>query len=479
MSDTPGLLERISAFRQRLEQIQHLDGPVPPEDNKIVVAGPTLRVTSRMLSDGEISLPSHLTAHARRLVERGRDLIVQLRNFGEEPLLGGPPPIVPEVDPSRLDPLVQCYRETVAMTEASLRLVQCFPDTPSVQLRLCEGLEAILEQVEQRLQSLHEVVTRRNEEINRIDTLAGLLNAINDGKDLTLDPFLRLSQLVWQEATIEPLRFPTASPNDTQACPKARTYAPPARFIAAHSLATAQVVARLIREDPTWEADPRTPILAALLHDVGMLRVPVDILAQSRTLTAEQRRSIEAHPRASAEMVLNQLPNTGRVIEAVAQHHERLGGNGYPDGLKGDQIATLARLLAVADIYAALVSPRPYRPALDPRSALTDTLMLAEKGHLDPRMAEKLLVLSFYPNGSVVELADGSLAVVVANHLGYHRHAGPARPVLGILTDPSGTLLATPRYVDLAASETGNIVRSVPDEQRRALLGRRYPNLAQ
>src|SRR5439155_20453691 len=115
--------------------------------------------------------------------------------------------------------------------------------------------------------------------------------------------------------------------------------------------------------------------------------------------------------------------------------HERLAGPGYPDGLIDAQILPLARLLAVCDAYAAACCWRPHRPARDTRTALTDVLLLAEQGVLDRHFAERLLQLSFYPVGSAVELADGSIGVVVAVPAGRRDLSAPARPVVALVVD--------------------------------------------
>ena len=154
-------------------------------------------------------------------------------------------------------------------------------------------------------------------------------------------------------------------------------------------------------------------VLAALLHDVGMLRVGPDVLADSGPLDIERRREVEAHARAGAEIIADRLPTFAGLAEVASGHHERPDGTGYPLGLNGDQVSPLARLIAAADVYAAMCSARPHRPALDPRTALADTMLAADRGHLDRDAADNLLALGFYPAGTVVELADGTTGLVL------------------------------------------------------------------
>jgi hypothetical protein len=150
-------------------------------------------------------------------------------------------------------------------------------------------------------------------------------------------------------------------------------------------------------------------------------------------------------------------------------------GSGYPAGVREAQLSPLARLLAVCDTYAALCVPRPHRPPQETRAALADTLLLAEQGQLDRHFAECLLQLSFYPVGSVVELADGSVAVVVATPGPRRDLNSPARPVVAVLVDGQGEPLALPRHLDLAQAEGPSVVRTLNAVERREALGGAFP----
>jgi HD-GYP domain-containing protein (c-di-GMP phosphodiesterase class II) len=211
---------------------------------------------------------------------------------------------------------------------------------------------------------------------------------------------------------------------------------------------------------------------------VGLLAIPAEILVQPDPLDDAQRRLLESHVQIGADRVRQLLPDGDWLTDAVAGHHERLDGTGYPGGLREMHISSLARLLAVCDVYAALCCPRPYRPARETRTALTDTLLQAEQGLLDREHAERLLLLSFYPVGTAVELADGSLGVVVATHRGRRELNNAARPVVVLLTDTQGQPLAGPRPLDLAQCLNRSIVRSLSAVERRSLLGLRFPEWA-
>lgn len=108
---------------------------------------------------------------------------------------------------------------------------------------------------------------------------------------------------------------------------------------------------------------------AAMLHDIGKIGVPDSILNKPGPLTPEEFAVIRDHP-VRGHAIIRDVPSLRAEIGGVRHHHERLDGSGYPDGLVGDQIPLEARIIAVADVYDALTSARPYRPAWSPERAL-------------------------------------------------------------------------------------------------------------
>jgi len=109
--------------------------------------------------------------------------------------------------------------------------------------------------------------------------------------------------------------------------------------------------------------------LGALLHDVGKLRLPPDLLSKPGRLTAEEQRLIRLHPEWGAEMVAR-IPGLEAVALIVRLHHERPDGRGYPHGLAGDRIPLAARIVSVCDAYGAMTKRRPYSAPLDLEAAL-------------------------------------------------------------------------------------------------------------
>jgi HD-GYP domain-containing protein (c-di-GMP phosphodiesterase class II) len=426
-------------------------------------------------------LPRQLTPRARQILERGRELLTRLRMIDAE--LGST-----ECDfLDDRDPLADQHRDTVAMVDAALHIVQAFPDAPSDQIRLCQGLEVILEGVYQRVGILTQALEKRRRETAQVDTLSDLLICLEAGRPIDLKPFVEIGEVILTEARQgAPLRFldATADLRASDTDPRTLDVHWVAHFVACHSLLVAQVAARIIqplaegqRDSNDWRGPLLEPVLAALIHDCGMLRVPVSILAQPSALTTEQKRTVEDHTRIGVELAVRFPANPAWLVEAAGDHHERLDGTGYPAGKKSESIGSLSRLLAVCDVYAAMAAPRPYRLARETRTALTDTLLLAEQGALDRLQAERLLRLSFYPIGSVVELADGAVGQVVAGPNRQDDLDSPGRPVVALMTDSRGQPLPTPHYLDLSRSTGRSIVRSLAPTERRRVLGKHHPEL--
>ena len=125
--------------------------------------------------------------------------------------------------------------------------------------------------------------------------------------------------------------------------------------------------------------------VAGLVHDVGKLGVPAEILTKPGKLTPAEFALIEAHSQLGYD-ILKDLDLDWPVAEAVLLHHERMDGSGYPNGVTGDAISMGARVLMVADVVEAMAAHRPYRPALGIDAAMAEVTSHPEK--FDPQVIE-------------------------------------------------------------------------------------------
>jgi len=146
-------------------------------------------------------------------------------------------------------------------------------------------------------------------------------------------------------------------------------------------------------------------MIAAMLQDIGMLSLPDTVLLSPKKLDAEQLRLVRKHPLLSVR-IMESMQFLEQEIPAVRYHHERWDGKGYPEGISGSAIPLTARILAVADAFVAMISPRAFRPAIDVSTALDDIRKVAGV-QFDPAVVDALLSLVAREGEKVLTLTEG------------------------------------------------------------------------
>ena len=136
------------------------------------------------------------------------------------------------------------------------------------------------------------------------------------------------------------------------------------------------------------ETDAKVIELAALLHDIGKLKTPVNILHKKEALTNEEWETMKNHVSDTYQMLSKSGMTT--IAKIAAAHHERIDGTGYPSGLSMEHLNLYARILQVADIYSALIEERPYRTKMTPEEALVIIDEMVEEDKLDTRVVNYL-----------------------------------------------------------------------------------------
>ena len=189
-----------------------------------------------------------------------------------------------------------------------------------------------------------------------------------------------------------------------------------------------------------------------LLHDIGKLAVPPDILNKPGPLTDVEWIAMRAHAMLGFQMLRGTSGVSALARSVVRSHHERWNGSGYPDGKHGNQIHQFARIAAVADVFDALTSERPYAAAQPAPRAFA--YLIARAGtDFDPDVVDVFRsCVAPYPPGTGVVLSDGSRGLVKEV-----RHGFVECPIVRIVVDPSGRLIA-PREIDLATTPALTIV---------------------
>jgi putative nucleotidyltransferase with HDIG domain len=161
-----------------------------------------------------------------------------------------------------------------------------------------------------------------------------------------------------------------------------------------HSRRVAGLARRLALQVGVSDASARIVAQAGLLHDIGKIGIPETILRKPGPLTEAEWEIMRSHPVVGAQIVAP-LEFFSEGASVIRHHHERVDGSGYPDGLRAAQIPLGARIVAVADVYDALTSDRPYRHRL----AQEDALALVERGAgrtLDPELVSAFLALALH-----------------------------------------------------------------------------------
>jgi putative nucleotidyltransferase with HDIG domain len=209
-------------------------------------------------------------------------------------------------------------------------------------------------------------------------------------------------------------------------------------------------------------------VTGALLHDVGKIRIPDEILHKPGKFLPEEWDEMKKHV-TYGEEVLQKTPSiTSIMMDICAQHHERIDGGGYPRGLSGDEIPIHSRMAAVVDVYDAVTAERVYHKGMAPTLALKKLMEWSTEGHLDQQLVRHFInAMGVYPVGSVVELDKQKLAVVLEAN-----PDDPKKPKVIQMYDLKIRRYVNKLAIDLADERCGrNIVKAVYGESYGIKLG--------
>ncbi len=193
------------------------------------------------------------------------------------------------------------------------------------------------------------------------------------------------------------------------------------------------------------KAELETLGLGGLLHDLGKMRVPLEILNKPSKLTFEEFEVMKTHPMEGYNMLKKQGDLPREVLDIVKHHHERRNGKGYPSQLDGDQINNMTRIVAIVDVYDAITSDRCYHDAISPYDALKNMYEWV-KEDFDKDMIEKFIkCLGIYPIGCVVELNLGHVGIVISAS-----EKSKLRPIVMLVQNSKHETFPKPKLINLA-----------------------------
>jgi len=184
--------------------------------------------------------------------------------------------------------------------------------------------------------------------------------------------------------------------------------------------------------------------IGALLHDIGKLRVPLEILDKPEALTREEFEIMKTHVPNGLKILENAEGIPAAALEVVGRHHERYSGNGYAFGLNGDTIGEFGLVSAIVDTYDAITSDRSYHLSLSAADALKIIYEGRQKAY-HPWLAEQFIqCMGIFPIGSIVELSTGSIGVVITAN-----RARRLRPRVALILSPEKKPYTPANIVDL------------------------------
>jgi putative nucleotidyltransferase with HDIG domain len=218
-----------------------------------------------------------------------------------------------------------------------------------------------------------------------------------------------------------------------------------------HSIAVCALMVSLAKQLGLTDEQTREAGLAGLLHDVGKMAIPLDILNNPGKLTDKEFGLVKEHPVAGHRMLLEGGAESEIVLDVCLHHHEKMDGAGYPNQLSGDNISVFARMGAVCDVYDAITSNRPYKEGWCPSESLRK--MAQWEGHFDKNIFQAFIkCIGIYPVGTLVRLQSGRLGVVVEQQTG----KSLLLPRVKVFFSSKSNSYITPQLLDMADPGLGD-----------------------
>ncbi len=184
--------------------------------------------------------------------------------------------------------------------------------------------------------------------------------------------------------------------------------------------------------------------VGALLHDIGMVRVPNYITDKKGSLTPDEYNRIKTHPLYGYRIITKELELTSEIATIALQHHEAFDGSGYPRKTKGSDIAEYARIVSICDVFVAMTKERSYRESHLSYNAMKNILSESNRKY-DPYIVKIFLSnMAIYPVGSIVQLNNNVIGRVISANPEL-----PLRPKVSVLVDELGEKIKDERVVDL------------------------------
>ncbi|NTS78611.1 HD-GYP domain-containing protein [Catenovulum sp. SM1970] len=201
--------------------------------------------------------------------------------------------------------------------------------------------------------------------------------------------------------------------------------------------------------------------VGAFLHDIGKILIPDAILNKKGALNPHEFEVMKSHVEHSIEILQKTSGVSALSLEVAAQHHEKLSGKGYPNGLNDEQISQAGRMIAIVDIYDALTAERVYKKGMTPSSAFK-LMMTMAKQDIDHQLLQQFIKsIGVHPVGTLVKLSSGKLGIVIKSN-----NEQPLKPVVKLFYHAKYDHYTDIKDIDLAKPHCNEVIEtSVKPEQ--------------
>lgn len=199
--------------------------------------------------------------------------------------------------------------------------------------------------------------------------------------------------------------------------------------------------------------------IAAMLHEIGMLKIPKQLYQNERILTPQEKKAVTTHT-ILGYRTLKTMSVHENIANCAYEHHERIDGSGYPRGLKGDGISLYAKIVGVTCSFNAIVSSRNFRKARDGHKAMLDLLKVRKHQYDETILKALVFCVSVFPPGTFVQLSNNSRGMVFKTN-----PANPKFPVVKLLVDDKGLPITPPLFVQTSEEKGLTILRVLEENE--------------
>jgi putative nucleotidyltransferase with HDIG domain len=216
-------------------------------------------------------------------------------------------------------------------------------------------------------------------------------------------------------------------------------------YTAQHSINVCVLSLALARHMGLSRSEMEILGVAALLHDIGKIKTPLDVLNKPDKLTPDEFAIMQQHPLTGRQLLEHHYALPYQIADVAFSHHERISGKGYPRGLKSSEISLFSKMVAIVDVYDAISSDRCYHDGISPTEALTK-MYSWRLTDFDGELLEQFIqCVGIYPVGTLVELTSGEVGIVISVNPDFR-----LKPKVNIVLDSHKRPVYPHRVVDLA-----------------------------